>query len=176
MLGACGLSVAGGCSCLVCCLCCWYLNTKLWRHPDPTDMGRSGVVGKARAQSALNHLLSRKGSAPLRLHLVPAAPFGELSPATCIPTVHGRVIFPSPHGYSAISVIAELVVTAQVWHSTLTVVPQLMLDPLSSTTQFGPKPSALLYGSPQSPGLSEQLQLQQRWAPCHQQHPRPSSG
>lgn len=88
---------------------------------------------------------------------------------------HG-VMFSFPHCYSAISVISELIRDhsglAQHAHS----VPQLMLDPLSYTTQFGPKPSALLYGSPQSPRLSEQLQLQQRWAPCHQQHPRPSSG
>lgn len=82
-------------------------------------------LGTEPVHPALNHLLSRNGSAPPRLHVVPAAPFGELSPATCMaePSPHPlTVTLPSP-------LLPSWFVTTRVWHSTLRVVPQLMLDP-----------------------------------------------
>lgn len=109
----------------------------------------------------------------------PFSPSSSLWPAPsshlCSHCARHRV-FSFSHCYSAISVISELIRDHSGLAQHAHTVPQRTLDPLSYTTQFGPKPSALLYGSPQSPRLSEQLQLQQRWAPCHQQHPWPSSG
>lgn len=110
-------------------------------------------------------------------HSGPRSSFWLAVSTTCAPTEHSMEWC----SHSLTVILSSLsfqswFVTIHVWQSMLAMCLSWFLTLSPTSTQFDPKPSALLYGSPQSPRLSEQLQLQQRWALCHQQHPQPSSG